>query len=325
MAELIQRKPKQEAERQVKKTAEKAADTGKKTAETGKKEIKEAARKPVAEKKPAAEKKPEAAKKPQVMEPQKPTGGSTIGLRIGAVVLWILAIVCEIFAIMALLEYMIPPFGMSMMLFLIIMIVLDMAFAILAAQLWKKANHIKPMSEKRGKFLFYLWNELGVIMACICFIPLIVMLIKNDKLDKKTKVIATIIAIVALLITGVASADWNPISEEQKQEAEQSITGSVYWTQFGHKYHLKWNGDENAEPVEVDCPHIRNSTAVYKGPVAEAIEAGRTAICSYCAAHAASDWGIDLNLEALNVEDKQEVLEEVKDQTPEVVDTTEGQ
>jgi hypothetical protein len=321
MAELIQRKPKQEAEEQVKKTAEKAADAGKKAKETVKKEVKEAAPKKQ-EQKPAAEKKPE--KKPQTIEPKKPTGGSTIGLRIGAVVLWILAIVCEVFAIMALLEYMIPPFGMSMMLFLIIMIVLDMAFAILAAQLWKKANHIKPMSEKRGKFLFYLWNELGVIMACICFIPLIVMLIKNDKLDKKTKVIATIIAIVALLITGVASADWNPISAEQKEEAENSITSSVYWTQFGHKYHLKWNGDENAEPVENDCPYIRNSSAVYKGPVAEAIEAGRTAICSYCAAHAASDWGMNLNLDALNVEDKQEVLEEVKDQLPEVVDTTEA-
>ena len=248
------------------------------------------------------EKQPAAKKKPQtVITPNKPTGGSTIGLRIGAVVLWLLAIVCEVFAIMALLEYFYPPINMT--LFLIIAIVLDMVFAILAAQLWKKANHIKPMSEKRGKFLFYLWNELGVIMACICFIPLIVLLLKNDKLDKKTKLIATIVAVVALLITGVASADFNPISAEQKEEAEHQITGNVYWTQFGHKYHLKWNGDPDAEQVEVDCPHIRNSNSVYKGTVTEAIESGRTAICSYCAAHAA-DWGIDLDLAALNVEDR---------------------
>ena len=235
-----------------------------------------------------------APKKPQtIVTPNKPTGGSTVGLRIGACVMWLLAIACEVFAIMAAMKYFIPPFGMSPLVFLIVMIVLDMALAIGAAQLWKKANHIKPMSEKRGKFLFYLWNELGVIMACICFIPLIILLLKNEKLDKKTKTIAAIVAAVALLITGVASADFHPITAEQKEEAEQSITTDVYWTQFGHKYHL--NADE-----ETGCPHIRNSSTLYKGSVTEAIESGRTAICSYCAGHYAEELGLDL--EALNVE-----------------------
>ena len=187
---------------------------------------------------------------------------------------------------MALLEYFYPPCNMT--LFLILAIVLDMGFAIFAAQLWKKANHIKPMSEKRGKFLFYLWNELGVIMACICFIPLIVLLLKNDKLDKKTKLIATIVAVVALLITGVASADFNPISAEQKEEAEHQITGDVYWTQFGHKYH-----------VYEDCGSIKNSNTPYKGTVTEAIEAGRTAMCSFCANRAEKE-GMDLS--HMNVE-----------------------
>ena len=254
---------------------------------------------------PAAKKAAQTvAKKPQqtIVTHNKPTGGSTVGLRIGAIVLWVLAIVCEVFAIMAILQYFIPPFGMSPLVFLIIMIVLDLAFAILAAQLWKKANHIKPMSEKRGKFLFYLWNELGVIMACVCFIPLIIILLKNDKLDKKTKTIAAIVAVVALLITGVASADFHPISAEQKQDAEAQITTDVYWTQFGHKYHL--NADE-----ETGCPHIRNSSTLYKGSVTEAIESGRTAICSYCAAHYAEEMGLELA--ELNVEDKDAVLAEL--------------
>lgn len=255
------------AEKIVRNTEKKAAEPAKKAAEPAKK--------------------PAAAKKPQtVITPNKPTGGSTVGLRIGACVLWLLAIVCEVFAIMALLEYFYPPFNMT--LFLIIAIVLDMGFAIFAAQLWKKANHIKPMSEKRGKFLFYLWNELGVIMACICFIPLIVLLLKNDKLDKKTKLIATIVAVVALLITGVASADFNPISAEQKEEAEQQITSDVYWTQFGHKYH-----------VYEDCGSIKNSNTLYKGSVTEAIEAGRTAMCSFCANRAEKE-GMDVS--HINVE-----------------------
>ena len=276
MAETIVRnKDKNAAPQKAAEAAKKAEPAAKKAAETAKKA--------------------EPAKKPQqtIVTPNKPTGGSTVGLRIGAVVLWILAIVCEVFAIMALLQYFIPPFGMSMLVFLIIMIVLDMAFVILAAQLWKKANHIKPMSEKRGKFLFYVWNELGVIMACVCFIPLIILLLKNKNLDKKTKIIAVIVAIVALLISGAASADYNPITAEEKEQAEEQITADVYWTQFGHKYHL--NIDE-----EGGCPYVRDSATIFKGSVTEAIESGRTAICSYCARTYAEAMG--LQLEDLNVE-----------------------
>ena len=280
MAEVIVRNKDKKDGEPVKKaaeTAKKAEPAAKKAAETVKKTE-------------------TAAKKPQqtIVTPNKPTGGSTIGLRIGAVVLWLLAIVCEVFAIMALLQYFIPPFGMSMLVFLIIMIVLDLAFAILGAQLWKKANHIKPMSEKRGKFLFYVWNELGVIMACICFIPLIILLLKNKNLDKKTKIIAVIVAIVALLISGAASADYNPITAEEKEQAEEQLSDvNVYWTQFGHKYHL--NIDE-----EGGCPYVRDSAKIFTGPVTEAIESGRTAICSYCASHYAAQMG--LQLESLNVE-----------------------
>ena len=246
--------------------------------------------------KPASEEK-KTVKKPAVdaaeskaaqnVKPAKPSSGNSIPYRIGAIVLWVLAIACEVLAIMALLGYMFPPFGMGKVAFLIVMIVLDLVFAIVAAQLWKKANRIKPMSEK-NKVLFYLWNELGVIMACVCFIPLIILLLKDNKLDKKSKIIVTIVAIVALLITGVASADFHPISAEQKEEAESTITGEVYWTTFGHKYHLSQ-----------DCYHIRNSATHYKGTVTEAIESGRTAICSYCADHYAE--GLDLG--KLNVEE----------------------
>ena len=234
----------------------------------------------------------------QTVKPAAPTKGSSVGYRIGAVVLWILAIACEICCILILTGALYVP---NKLLFLIIGIVLDLILAIIAAQLWKKANRIKPMS-KKNKFLFYLWNELGVIMACVCFIPLIIILLKNDKLDKKTKTIAAIVAVVALLITGVASADFHPISAEQKQDAEAQITTDVYWTQFGHKYHL--NADE-----ETGCPHIRNSSTLYKGSVAEAIESGRTAICSYCAAHYAEEMGLELA--NLNVEDKDSVLAEL--------------
>ena len=258
MAEKIVREPKKTA------PATKAADKTKETVTNATETVKKTTAKQTAPK--------QAAPKQQtVITPNKPTGGSTVGLRIGACVLWLLAIVCEAFAIMVLMEYYIPPFNMNAMTFLIIMIVLDMALAIIAAQLWKKANHIKPMSEKRGKFLFYLWNELGVIMAIICFLPLIIFLLKDKKLDKKTKIIATVVAIVAMLVAGVASAEFNPISAEEKKSAENLITQDVCWTAGGHKYHI----DDN-------CQSIRNSD-YYKGTVKEAIESGKGTLCAFCA------------------------------------------
>ena len=208
----------------------------------------------------------------------------------GAIVLWILALACEFAAIMALTKNFTIRFtkngNTNMLILLIGFIVLDFIFAVIAAQLWKKANRIKPMSEK-NKFLFYLWNEMGVIMACICFIPLIILLLKSNKLDKKTKTIVTAVAAAALLIAGVTSADYHPVSAEQKAEAETSITDDVYWTTFGHKYHL-----------DVDCQAIVNSNTAYEGTVTEAIESGRTAICSFCAKRHADE----LDLDALNVE-----------------------
>ena len=238
----------------------------------------------------AAEQVEEKAKSGRKIVQAEPTKGSSAGYRAGAIVLWILALACEFAAIMALTKNFTIRFtkngNTNMLILLIGLIVLDFIFAVVAAQLWKKANRIKPMSEK-NKFLFYLWSEMGVIMACICFIPLIILLLKSNKLDKKTKTIVTAVAAAALLIAGVTSADYHPVSAEQKAEAETSITDDVYWTTFGHKYHL-----------DVDCQAIVNSNTVYEGTVTEAIESGRESICSFCAKRHADE----LDLDALNVE-----------------------
>lgn len=245
------------------------------------------------EKTPAAEKKParkavvpvkkETAKEPeQTIVQAKPAKGSSIPYRIGAIVLWVLALGFELLAIMALTKNFTIRFthtgNTNMLIILIGAIILDMICAIIAAQLWKKANRIKPMS-KKNKLLFYLWAEMGVIMACVCFIPLIVLLLKNDKLDKKTKTIVTAIAAAALLVTGLASADFNPISAEQAAAAEDQIVDDVYWTQFGHKYHL-----------DSDCSAIVNSAVIYQGSVTEAIQSGRESVCSFCARRHADEY-----------------------------------
>ncbi len=197
--------------------------------------------------------------------------GNAKPLRIGAVALWVLALVFEVLALMVFLGKVdlrfIPQIPQ-----LIIFLVLDLIAVIVGAQLWKKANHIDPVSEA-NQFKFWLWNNMGVIAMAICFFPFIILVLTNKDADKKTKTIATVAAVICLLIGGVASYDWNPVSLEQK-EAAVDVLGSetVYWTTFGKVYH-----------THDDCSHLNQSETLTYGTVEEAIANNRVRLCKTCA------------------------------------------
>lgn len=213
-----------------------------------------------------------------------------ITLRIISAILWVFAIGFEVLAILCLFKALRLP-GLSQMWWMIIFIVLDLACCIVAALLWKKASHLDPFKKTNNKVGFFILTQLGVIMAAICFIPLIILVLTSkDKLDKKSKIIVTIVAIVALLIAGLIGADFNPISAEEKAQAEESINGDVYWTAFGHKYH-----------TFDDCHTIANSSTVYNGSVTAAIDNGCSELCYYCAKRAEKEE--NLKLEGLNIEE----------------------
>ena len=196
---------------------------------------------------------------------------SDSGFRIGAIVLWVLAIVCEILAVLVLFGKIRMNF-MPEMWQLIAFIVLDLVFLIIGSQLWKRANHIKPAS-KQNPTKFWLWNNMGVIVGCFAFVPLIILMLLNKDLDKKTKLIAVIVAVIALLIGGAASADWNPVSSEELAAAEQAFgTQTVYWTQFGKVYH-----------THTDCQSLNQSEQLFEGSVNAAIEHSKTRLCKFCA------------------------------------------
>jgi uncharacterized BrkB/YihY/UPF0761 family membrane protein len=72
-------------------------------------------------------------------------------------------------------------------------------FFIIGSLLWKKANHIDPISEE-NKVKFWLWNNLGTILSVLAFLPIIIFVLSNKKLDKKSKTMVTAIAVVALAI-----------------------------------------------------------------------------------------------------------------------------
>ena len=115
--------------------------------------------------------------------------------------------------------------------------------------------------------------KVALITAGYFIFPIIIIMLTNKDLDKKTKTIAVIAAIVALLIGGAASVDYNPISQEEQAAAVDTIEGNVYWTQFGKVYH-----------THEDCSHLNNTDTLYTNTVAEAIAAGRTRLCKTCAA-----------------------------------------
>ena len=202
-----------------------------------------------------------------------PVGNAT-PYRIGAIVLWVLAIGFEVLAVLVTFGKIDLKF-MSQIAQLILFLVLDLAAVIVGAQLWKKANHIDPAS-KKNKTKFWLWNNMGLIVAIFAFVPLIILLLTNKNLDKKTRTIAVIAACAALLIGGAASIDYNPVSAEEKQVAEANITGEVCWTRYGKVYHVYVDD-------ETWCQHLNNSDEVWHGTVEEAIAAGKTRLCKTCA------------------------------------------
>ena len=195
--------------------------------------------------------------------------------RIWAVIFWVIAIAFEVIGILRLAEVINWFSNLSTLWFLIICLVLDLIFVIIGSQLWKKANHIDPASEK-NKVKFWLWNNLGTIVSIIAFLPLIIFIFTDKKLDKKSKGIIGGIAIAALAIAGLASYDWNPVSIEWLEQAEKEVlqvspSGTVYWAEHGKKYH-----------VDPDCPSFSRSEVVYEGTVADAYERWLTDPCRRC-------------------------------------------
>ena len=200
----------------------------------------------------------------------KPTGDAK-KKRLVAVILWVVAIIFEVLAFLVVLGKVDLKF-MPTLYQLIAFLVLDLACVIVGAQFWKKANRIDPASEK-NKFKFWLWNNMGVVVCVIAFVPVIILMLANKNLDKKTKAIAVVVAIIALLIGGVASYDFNPVSEEMQEAAITTLGDSdVYWAPFGKVYH-----------TDSECQSLNQSDTLTMGTVEQAIAANRSRLCKFCA------------------------------------------
>ena len=266
---------------------EKKAKAAKATAEAAEK-------KAPAKKAEAAEaKKPSAAalKAALAQMEEQETGKkkNTALWRVLAFVMWALAIVAMYLPQIGNLEL---PFGAMRMLVLknytpmIIDIVVAVALCIGAALLWKKANHIHPV-KSHNKIVQFIWNQLGLIMAFLIFFVIgLVLILKNDKLDAKTKKIAiAALALITLLVGGV-SADYHPVTQDEVDKVTQEYNidtqdpDGCYWTTYGKKYHLF-----------DDCQALSNTSAenLHHTSLQEAWENNRGELCSFCAKRAAAN------------------------------------
>lgn len=208
-----------------------------------------------------------------------PTGGGktpkgrATGLRIIAVILWLAAIAFEFLVISYLNGTLYLP-G-DQMTWLIVGIGLDLVCVVIGSFIWKHSNRIDPVSEK-NKLKFILWNNMGVIAAIIAFLPLVIILLKDKKLDAKVKKIVSVIAAIAMVAAIGLSVDYNPVSSEDLEQAQQDSTvlgtGTAYWTQWGRSYHF-----------DPDCRTLLNSATIYSGTVDEAFAAHRSDPCDFCA------------------------------------------
>ncbi len=203
--------------------------------------------------------------------------GKATQLRMFAILLWILAIAAEVGAIFVLLKS-VKPIETNTWIWMIVFILIDLMLVIIGSQLWKKANRLDPAS-KQDKIKFFLQNQLGVIISVIAFLPLVILVFTNKDLDGKQKSILGGIAVLALVIAGISSADFNPPSVEEYTEQTSVVEGltggnSVFWTKSGTKYH-----------IYEDCPHINSNRTdeIFNGTVAQARELKNiTELCKTC-------------------------------------------
>lgn len=253
-------------EKKVQAKAAKAGGEAEKTVEKAEKAVE----KKTVEKKPVEKTVVKVSADGVPMKTKEERRSAAKGKRVAAVIFWLLAIVCEVLAIMVLSGYM---YVANPLLWLCIFIVADLALVITGSQFWKKANDIDPVS-KENKVKFFLWNQMGLIVSVIAFFPLVILLLRDKDLDPKTKKIVSIVAIAALVLASAFSIDYNPVSQEEYEEAQVEYEGqTIYWTRYGKSYH-----------TSLECPSLSRSSIVYEGTIEDAFEANRNDPCDFCVA-----------------------------------------
>ena len=198
-------------------------------------------------------------------------------LRAFAILAWLVAIAGQIFAIFNLISD-------ETLVYLVIAIIVLLALALTGSTLWKKANRLDPASEK-DQVKFFFQNQFGAIMGVLAFLPLIIFILTSKDASGKTKGIAGSVAVLAMLVAGIAGIDFDPPSIEKYTEQINQQTDvvkklnfdvdKVYWSRAGNRYHI----------LE-DCQHIKGRE-ITQGSVQESWDdKGISELCKTCQSRA---------------------------------------
>lgn len=212
--------------------------------------------------------------RPAGWKPTAEAKGKAIKFRIFAAIFWVLAIGLEVFAIFWILKPGLDEvsFPDSALYWLIGLLVVIGILAWAGSFFWKKANRLDPAS-RSNKFMFFVQNQLGVIITIIAFLPIIILIFMNKDMDGKQKGIAGGIAIVLMVAVGLLSAEFDPVSTESMDERVTEVvelTGKneVVWTSFGKVYHL-------CDAVS-DVNRESSDMTIFTGTVEDAVAAGKS-------------------------------------------------
>ncbi|MCL1847601.1 MAG: hypothetical protein FWF91_06525 [Coriobacteriia bacterium] len=165
--------------------------------------------------------------------------------------------------------------------FVIGALILDLILVVVGSFLWKRANKIDPPSEK-NKAEFFIKTQLGAIIAVIAFFPILIFLLTDKNMDKKTKTWVSILAGVCLLLAVGLSIDYNPVSSE---DLEQMVINSES-SDFGEGI-VKWSKNSKVYHTWSDCSALNRiqDDNLREGSVKEAFEASKVRMCRFCAGH----------------------------------------
>lgn len=144
--------------------------------------------------------------------------------------------------------------------------------AIIGSQLWKRANHLDPASNKEP-VKFFIQNQLGAFIALVAFLPLIAMIFLNKDMDAKQKGIAGAAGIIVAIAATALGIDFKPLSQEQVAVESQVVTqlvgqDLVWWSKGGKVVHLCQGASDIAKAT----------TEVSSGPIANALGSGKEGI-----------------------------------------------
>ncbi len=132
-----------------------------------------------------------------------PQGKTATGTRVLAGLFWLLGIVLEVVGVLIIFNK-ITVNSEQTVIWAIGAFVLDIICLVVGAHIWKHANEVAPANES-DSFKFWLWNQMGIIVACGAFIPVVIVVLVNNQLDKKCKQYGSIAAVIAVVIIALAT------------------------------------------------------------------------------------------------------------------------